>query len=87
MTPREALAEYGTLYTPGRKNGNDGAVHTDRDCHCLPEDCRDVSTPAALPLRPQLCRYCDPDDTVDTSADRPGVNALEAAGVISDDAA
>ena len=84
MTPREALAEYGTLYTPGRKNGNSGMVHTDGDCHTLPNDCRTITTAAALPLRPDLCRYCDPDDTIDSEADHPGVNALEAAGVISE---
>jgi len=70
MTPREALAAYGTLYNGSACRGYQGAtVHIDAECPALNSKHIDITDPAQIPLRVRVCQHCDPDGTVDMGAD------------------
>jgi len=72
MTPREALAEYGTLYNgaaPGRRGYQGATVHIDDECPTLNPEHIDITDPAQIPLRVRVCQHCDPDATVDIRPD------------------
>jgi len=70
MTPREALAQCGTLYNGSACRGYQGAtVHIDDECPTLNSEHIDIDDDAQIPLRVRVCQHCDPDHEVRMSPD------------------
>jgi len=80
MTPREALAEYGTVYQLGSvASGSDLSVHLRPDCPAVTveREADRIDHPRQLPLRCSLCAACDPDHEVRMSPEYDDVPAIE----------
>lgn len=67
IEPVDALRDHGPVFK-GTSSSTRPKVHLKKSCSRSPADTREVTHPAELPLRSEVCRECDPTVEIDTGA-------------------